>query len=66
KTLLREEKYTIEGAKKVLEEYVPEPDNGEQLELLTVAPRKKIQDEEIRADLMQVREFLEGLLAKMK
>src|SRR3970040_661653 len=38
KTLLRDEKYTIEGAKKVLEEYVPEPDTGEQLELLTVPP----------------------------
>ena len=66
KTLLRDEKYTIEGAKKVLEEYVPEPDTGEQLELLTVPPRKKIQDEEIRAEMVQMREFLEGLLAKMK
>ena len=66
KTLLRDEKYTIEGAKKVLEEYVPEPDTGEQLELLTVPPRKKIQDEDIRSEMMQVREFLEGLLEKMK
>ena len=66
KTLLRDEKYTIEGAKKVLEEYVPEPDTGEQLELLTVPPRKKIQDEDIRSEMMQVREFLEGLLTKFK
>ncbi|MBI2620037.1 MAG: MerR family transcriptional regulator [Ignavibacteriales bacterium] len=66
KTLLRDEKYTIEGAKKVLEEYVPEPDSGEQLELLTVPPKKKIQDEEIRSEMMQMREFLEGLLAKFK
>jgi len=66
KTLLRDEKYTIEGAKKVLEEYVPEPDSGEQLELLTVPPKKKIQDEEIRAEMMQMREFLQGLLAKFK
>jgi DNA-binding transcriptional MerR regulator len=66
KTLLRDEKYTIEGAKKILEEYVPEPDSGEQLELLTVPPKKKIQDEEIRSEMMQVKEFLEGLLAKIK
>jgi len=66
KSLLRDEKYTIEGAKKVLLEYVPEPDNGEQLVLLTVPQKKKIQDEEIRSDMMQVKEFLEGLLTKIK
>ncbi|MBI4429714.1 MAG: MerR family transcriptional regulator [Ignavibacteriales bacterium] len=66
KTLLRDEKYTIEGAKKVLEEYIPEPDSGEQLELLTVPPKKKIQDEDIRAEMVQMREFLEGLLTKFK
>ncbi len=66
KQLLREEKYTIEGAKKILENYVPESDGGEQLELLSVRPKKKIQDEDIRAEMSEVKEFLEGLLEKMK
>jgi DNA-binding transcriptional MerR regulator len=34
KKLLREERYTIEGAKQVLKSYMPDSDNGEQLELL--------------------------------
>ena len=66
KSLLRDEKYTIEGAKKVLETYVPEPDSGEQLTLIDVAPRKKIQDEEIKTEMLEVKSFLEGLLEKMK
>ena len=66
RALLRDEKYTIEGAKKVLEEYVPEPDTGEQLELISVAPRKKIQDEEIKTEMLEVKNFLEGLLDKIK
>lgn len=66
KKLLRDEKYTIEGAKKVLEEYVPEPEEGEQLTLLNVPPKKRIQDEEIRADMVEVKQFLEGLLEKIK
>ncbi|MBM4162748.1 MAG: MerR family transcriptional regulator [Ignavibacteria bacterium] len=66
KKLLRDERYTIEGAKRVLEEYVPESDGAEQLELLTVPPKKKIQDEEIRADMMEVKNFLEELAEKFK
>ncbi len=66
KKLLREEKYTIEGAKKVLEDYVPEPEDGEQLLLLNVPPKKRIQDEEIRAEIVEVKQFLEGLLEKLK
>ena len=66
KQLLRDEKYTIEGAKKVLENYVPEPDSGEQLELINVPPKKKIQDEDIKAELAEVKQFLEGLLQKIK
>ena len=41
KQLLRDEKYTIEGAKQVMKEFTPEPDNGEQLELINVPQRKK-------------------------
>ena len=37
KKLLREERYTIEGAKQVLQTYVPENETGEQLELLSEA-----------------------------
>ena len=66
KKLLRDERYTIEGAKRVLEEYIPESDSAEQLELLSVPPKKKIQDEEIRADITEVKEFLEELAERMK
>jgi len=65
KQLLRDEKYTIEGAKKVLETYTPEPDEGGQLTLLDVTPKKKIQDEEIKAEMNEVKEFLEELLEKI-
>ena len=63
--LLRDEKYTIEGAKQVMKEFEPEPDNGEQLELLNVPPKKKVQDDEIRKDLIDVKEFMEELLVKL-
>lgn len=66
KTLLRDEKYTIEGAKKVLEAYEPEPEDGQQLTLLDVVPKKKVQDEEIRADLGEMKKFLEEMLEKIK
>jgi len=65
KQLLRDEKYTIEGAKKVLEAYVPETEAGEQLELLNVPQKKKIQDDEIKADVLEVKDFLQGLLKKL-
>ena len=66
KKLLRDERYTIEGAKKVLEEYVPESEAVEQLELLSVPQKKKISDDEIRADLVEVKEFLEDLAVRLK
>jgi DNA-binding transcriptional MerR regulator len=66
KKLLRDERYTIEGAKKVLEEYVPETEGAEQLELLNVPQKKKIQDEEIRVDLVEVKQFLEDLAERLK
>jgi DNA-binding transcriptional MerR regulator len=66
KQLLRDEKYTIEGAKKVLETYSPEPDDGGQLTLLDVAPKKKIQDDEIKSEMLEVKGFLEDLLEKIK
>jgi DNA-binding transcriptional MerR regulator len=66
KKLLRDERYTIEGAKRVLEEYVPESESAEQLELLNVPQRKKVTDEEIRTDMLEVRQFLVELEEKLK
>jgi DNA-binding transcriptional MerR regulator len=66
KKLLRDERYTIEGAKRVLEEYVPEAETSEQLELLNVPAKKKVTDDEIRTDMLEVRQFLEELVEKLK
>ena len=66
KKLLRDERYTIEGAKQVLKNYTPDTDTGEQLELIDAPkPRMKIKDEQLRADVLEVRDFLQGLLAKV-
>jgi DNA-binding transcriptional MerR regulator len=66
KKLLRDERYTIEGAKQVLKTYNPEPDTGEQLELIEAPKsRPKIKDEQLRADVREVKDFLEGLLKKL-
>ena len=66
KTLLRDERYTIEGAKQVLKTYTLEPDTGEQLELIdNPKPRIKIQDEQLRADVIEVKKFLEDLLHQL-
>lgn len=66
KKLLRDERYTIEGAKQVLKAYEPDTDNGEQLELIDAPkPRTKIRDEQLRADVMEVRSFLEDMLKKI-
>ena len=66
KKLLRDERYTIEGAKQVLKTYTPEEDTGEQLELID-APKAKtrITDEQLRADVVEVKRFLEDLLVKL-
>lgn len=66
KKLLRDERYTIEGAKQVLKTYTPETDSGEQLELLDAPkPKTKIKDEQLRSDIMEVKKFLEELLQKL-
>jgi DNA-binding transcriptional MerR regulator len=67
KQLLRDQRYTIEGAKQVLESYSPDSDSGEQLELInSPGPRAKIQDEQLRADVLEVKGFLEQLLSKLR
>jgi len=66
KKLLRDERYTIEGAKQVLATYTPEVDTGEQLELIDAPrPRAKIKDEQLRTDVLELKKFLEDLLQKL-
>jgi DNA-binding transcriptional MerR regulator len=66
KKLLRDERYTIEGAKQVLKNFSPELENGEQLELMEPPKqRAKIKDELLRADVLEVKQFLEELLKKL-
>ena len=66
KKLLRDERYTIEGAKQVLRNYTPDVDTGEQLELIDAPKAKtKIQDGQLREDVMEVKKFLQELLVKL-
>jgi DNA-binding transcriptional MerR regulator len=66
KKLLRDERYTIEGAKQVLKNYVPDSGLGEQLELINAPKaRTKIKDEQLRTDVTEVKSFLEDLLKKL-
>ena len=66
KKLLRDERYTIEGAKQVLKAYTPEDDTGEQLVLIdSPKPKIKITDVQLRSDVIEVKKFLEDLLIKL-
>jgi DNA-binding transcriptional MerR regulator len=66
KKLLRDERYTIEGAKQVLKDYTPDLDTGEQLELLDAPnPHVKIKDDQLKADVRETKEFLQELLKKL-
>jgi len=74
KKLLREERYTIEGAKQVLSTYMPENETGEQLELIseTIAPSSSVQspskgptENRLRTDMVEIKRFLEELLVKL-
>ena len=66
KKLLRDERYTIEGAKQVLKTFKADGDSGEQLVLMEAPkPKSKIKDEQLRADVQEVKEFLEDLLRKL-
>ncbi len=78
KQLLREERYTIEGAKQVLKSWTPELETGEQLSLLpadsavtqlaadvqTTQPTQ-IQSEKLKDDMKEIKNFLEDLLQKL-
>jgi len=74
KKLLREERYTIEGAKQVLSTYMPENETGEQLELIseTIAPSSSVEspsrgptENRLRTDMVEIKRFLEELLVKL-
>ena len=66
KKLLRDERYTIEGAKQVLKSYTPEDETGEQLVLIDAPkPKSKIEDKQLRSDVIEVKKFLEELLQKL-
>ncbi|MGD0339301.1 MAG: MerR family transcriptional regulator [Bacteroidota bacterium] len=65
KKLLREERYTIEGAKQVLLSYHDE-NEGEQLELLSTTQKRPVKDEQLQSDLIEMKEFLESLLVKLQ
>jgi DNA-binding transcriptional MerR regulator len=65
KRLLREEGYTIEGAKKVLKNYNPDEDPTE----ISIEDGKvklsKISDPELRQDLIEIKKILEFILSKL-
>jgi len=70
KKLLREERYTIEGAKQVLLSFVPDGESGEQLELLGETSQPSVlsvKPTETRAqqDMIEIKKFLEELLVKL-
>ncbi len=65
KKLLREERYTIEGAKQVLLSYHDE-NEGEQLELLSAPQKRLVKDEQLQSDLVEMKQFLESLLIKLQ
>ena len=78
KKLLRDERYTIEGAKQVLKTYLPDSETGEQLELMadsaqvatglaapSVQPPRTTVDARLRTDMVEMKRFLEGLLVRL-
>jgi len=78
KRLLREERYTIEGAKQVLQQYMPDAETGEQLELLpetlpVAEPQiqshpqvqQKPPENRLRGDMIEIKKFLEELLVRL-
>ena len=72
KKLLREERYTIEGAKQVLMAYVPESETGEQLELISDSSQPTMQhsmskppENRVQQDMVEIKKFLEELLVRL-
>src|SRR5206468_208293 len=73
KKLLREERYTIEGAKQVLINYVSENESGEQLELLSEplavnagsGQPVRASENRLRGDMIEIKKFFEELLVRL-
>jgi len=73
KKLLRDERYTIEGAKQVLQSYIPDDETGEQLELIpsnSSTPSQqdaalKPGDNRLRNDMVEIKRFFEELLVRL-
>lgn len=73
KKLLRDERYTIEGAKLVLQNYVPETEVSEQTNLFApettqVNPQQvmsKKSDNRLQNDMIEIKKFLEELLVRL-
>ena len=75
--LLREERYTIEGANQVLKSWTPEVESGEQLQLLPVdaqpgpattsaiTAESPASQSKLKEDLVEMKSFLEELLVKL-
>ena len=68
--LLREERYTIGGAKQVMENYLPDHDNVDQLELIPSSRSAhhlvtKETDSRLHRDLIEMKKFLEELSLKL-
>lgn len=79
KKLLREERYTIEGAKQVLQTYEPDALPGEQSDLfeepaiaaqpsggqIATAPAPRVTENRLHNDLIEMKRFLEELLVRL-
>ena len=72
KNLLREKKYTIEGAKKILENYSPEPAAAQTKEIDDIAGEtinqatiNKKERPSIKKDLEEIKNILELLVSKL-
>jgi DNA-binding transcriptional MerR regulator len=71
KSLLREKKYTIEGAKKILENYSPDDvpqhvnNDGLNEESLTIISENKKDRPSLKKDLEDIKSILEILVSKL-
>jgi DNA-binding transcriptional MerR regulator len=70
KTLLRERKYTIEGAKKIMENYAPDKvlqTNDQEKEIIEVGNPQTVKKERttLQNDLEEVKSLLELLVSKL-
>ena len=70
KTLLRERKYTIEGAKKIMENYSPEkilhtPETEKQIDENPEPQTIKNEKSSLQKDLEEVKSILEFLVSKL-